>query len=29
MCNSGFHFRDQCKLNNTKRSDSPGRQKNY
>ena len=29
LCNAGFHFRDQCKLNNTKRSDSPGRPKNY
>jgi hypothetical protein len=29
ICNSGYHFRDQCKLNNTKRSDSPGRPKNY
>ena len=29
ICNGGFHFRDQCKLNNTKRSDSPGRPKNY
>ena len=29
LCNAGFHFRDQCKLNNTRRSDSPGRPKNY
>jgi hypothetical protein len=29
LCNAGFHFRDQCKLNSTKRSDSPGRPKNY
>jgi hypothetical protein len=29
LCNAGFHFRDQCKANNTKRSDSPGRPKNY
>jgi hypothetical protein len=29
ICNGGFHFRDQCKLNNTKRSDSPSRPKNY
>jgi hypothetical protein len=29
LCNDGFHFTDQCKLNDTKRSDSPGRPKNY
>ena len=28
VCNSGYHFRDQCNQNNHTRSDSPGKPKN-
>jgi len=29
VCNSGYHFRDQCNQNNHTRSDSPGKPKNF